>query len=96
MVSMDYPLARSLEQMIRSGARPIWQSLSSVLRVLAGRLTALATTPSPQRDQLDQEREATMTERKSGMTEAQMEAILNEVFRVIMAKHYKRMGSGHE
>jgi hypothetical protein len=32
-----------------------------------------------------------MTERKSGMTDAQMEAILNEVFRVIMSRHRERM-----
>lgn len=32
-----------------------------------------------------------MTERRSGMTEAQMEEILNEVFRVIMPKHRERM-----
>ena len=32
-----------------------------------------------------------MTERKSGMTDAQMEAILNEVSRVIMPKHRERM-----
>lgn len=30
-----------------------------------------------------------MTERKSGMTAAQMEAILDEAFRVAMAKYFK-------
>ena len=32
-----------------------------------------------------------MTERKSGMTDRQMETILNEVFLVIMPKHRERM-----
>jgi len=32
-----------------------------------------------------------MTERKSGMSATQMNAILNEVFRVIMPKHRERM-----
>ena len=37
-----------------------------------------------------------MTERKSGMTDAQMETILNEVFRVIMPRHRERMENQDE
>lgn len=37
-----------------------------------------------------------MTERKSGMTDAQMEAILGEAFRVIMAGYFKRMRQKNE